>query len=481
MKKLRTALPFCIVMSMSISALAQHFTAIKSELEHGDYWHNFYTLGNDKIICLEYASPHNAFNYNRNFDHSNMIVLDTNLNVIKEKEIPELEKKILRASYPTSDKLYLAYEDKNDQISLYQINDKDHSAILKEDLFKVSADDRKMSAGASDNYKYFLCKSYQKKETGTFDLVIFDQEMKIKKQITYHDKHSKDDIENIQYDLSDNGTFYIITHYRLSKKDKLNVEITTIKDKNDIKTVSLPSLNADIDSPPTWRLIDDKYVMIVERYNKKEVSGYFIGQYDIISNKMSEIKSVSLEKPIPENAYWRYLHYGNDGSIYLYYDIMTEKRWFTNSGHSGTDYYSAEAFAFKINPDGKVGWQHTIVKNQFEQQAHNHTGSVITMDNDDMYIFFTDWLDNTTVSNPDDKKIRELQIMNKMPKSGIACVYISKDGKAEKKFVTTDETEAHHLAIDAYRVSNGQLIYTAFQQKNIGRSTYKIGKINWKN
>ncbi|NIG54703.1 hypothetical protein [Chitinophaga sp. Cy-1792] len=481
MKKLRMAFPLCIAILLSLPAFSQQFTSIKSEYENGDYWHVIYAL-NNKIICLEYASPHSAFNYNRNYNHTNMVVLDDQLKVIKENELEALEKKKLITTYTQNNELYACYQDKKNMVGLYQINADNNTATLKENLFTARQDDYTMYSGESENKKYFfiMYRTYESKESGTYDLQIFDEHMKAQKTITFHDKHTKKQIALFDIEISDEGILYMVTNYRPAPNDYMKYELTTVRSEKDITTIALPTINEDLKSVPSWKLKGNKLAWISTQNGLKELSNVYWGSYDLATNTMDPVKNIEMVQPITNKASLENIIWAKDGSVYLYYDQLEFWNWGTGN-HTGTDFGSFDGYAMKINTDYTMAWQHTIAKNQFENMDRNYSGTICNVDSTgNMHLFFLDLLQNTSVSNEGGKKPDRLLIGGKMPNSGVAYVCINKDGKAEKHFASKDETDVHHLSLDSYKFKPGQLVYTAFNIKTMGRSTYKIGKINWK-
>ncbi|SEW37398.1 hypothetical protein SAMN05428988_4657 [Chitinophaga sp. YR573] len=482
---------------IALKSSAQKYTFVESPAEVKDYLHKFFTTASGKYVDVQYAAPHGAFKADRDEKSAIVAVYDHQLKQLFSKSLSVTEGKTYEDGYSLGNKIVLLFSEKGKAVSAYELNPEDGTAKLASALFSGEDEYTNMQAGLSPDsaLSYVICRYYHKKEPNTYTGVILDKQLHIVSKISASDEDKGNDIGNVQFALSNEGVFNIITAVSGSdsKKDynPFNYTVQQINTNGKKTTGHLTGVPKGLFSDISFQAAKNElsFTGFITSEKNGRVTDVVAGVYDGVQKKITQSKKSSFEDEIGNTATFMAYHKLKDNSTII---IMQEGHTNSNtttsynpnggfqSGYSRTSItiVSGDLYVIKLNSNNELAWMKTVHKNQWEGQRYIYTGTVSLVDKDDnLHLFFQDCLKNTDLEDP--KPPRAILPGDK--KHGLAIMLITKDGKMTKKFVDSFDksqySDCPFSTVDAITEGRNRVIYTSYDYKNIGRSRYHLATV----
>ena len=488
---------FSLLTLITLHASAQKYTFIESESKVKDFMHETFTTSSGKYVDLQYWFPLGPLKY-RDGRNAIVDVYDHQLKQLLSKHLEATEGKRFEAGYTVGDELILFFSDKANIVYGYKLNVEDGTASLVGELLKPTDKDAGLRIRLSPDESHF-CLVYRtigKNEPSTYTGVVTDQQLKVINKFSASDDEPDKNVEYVQYAVSDNGVFNIITAVNGSdsKKDynPLNYSIKQINAEGTTSSAPLTGIPAGLFSRVTWNAVknDVQFHGLLKKEKKAGFTAVIGGIYDGLQKKVTALKQTDLGLEISGDAVSRGTYTLKDNSTV----IMLEEGERNNgtsmlvprtvgSGmtmqHTTTNIQSFNLYVIKISSNNELTWIKTIYKEQMEINYRTYTGSAILRDNNDgFHIFFQDCRKNTDLKETEPHRV---VAPGNGKKDALAAVYINQDGKMTKKFLAQDEdSDVLFSTIGTVTEGGNRLIYRSYQHKNLGRSFYHLAAITIK-
>jgi hypothetical protein len=482
---------------IALKSSAQKYTFAASKAEVKDYLHKFFTTSNGKYVDIEYATPHGAFTGDRSEKNAIVALYDHELKQVFSKPLVATNGQTYENGYSLGNKMVLLFSEKGKSVSAYELNPEDGTAKLASELFSGEDEYTNIQVGLSpdSSLSYIIAKYYHKKEPNTYTGVILNKQLHIVSKISASDEDKGNDVDNVQFALSNEGVFNIITAVNGSdsKKDynPFNYTVQQINTNGKKTTGHLTDVPKGQFSDISFQATKNElsFTGFITSEKKGRVTDVVAGVYDGVQKKITQSKKSSFEDEIGNTAALLAYHKLKDNSTII---IMEEGHSSTNTttsfpqttgfsmGTSHTSYLfvSGNLYVIKLNSNNELAWMKTVYKNQWEGQRYIYTGTASLVDKDDnLHLFFQDCLKNTDLENP--KPVRAVLPSGKS--GALATMVITKDGKMTKKFVNPYDRDEYSdcpfSPVSALTEGGNRIIYTSFEYRNIGRSTYHLATV----
>ena len=197
------------------------------------------------------------------------------------------------------------------------------------------------------------------------------------------------------------------------------------------------------------------------------------------------------EEGVPDNTKLLSAYQNQDGSSYLILEVNSSRyndatgRWLASGGPHGnvsrysssTEYKAGNIYVLKLTVSNEVEWLKVVAKNQIQINYEKYLSIAHIKDrNDGLHLFFHDAPINKQVDPW--KKMPYTILQRNLKNSALASVYIRKDGTATKSYIKSNNDQDHHLSpVSFVPVGNQQILYTSYEIRNAGKSTYRLGTV----
>ncbi len=504
MNKKYLKLSLVILVLFTFCANAQKYKFAESETVVKDYLHEFFQVGPDKYIDVNYASPHGAFSLNRDDRNTIITAYDKTLKQVYSSPVAAFKGLRYVAGISSNSQLYLFFTDDHNNVSKFQLNDGNGTAQQLDKLFTVPGKFQFFESGYSSDssYCYLVCSNRNNTSENAFDGVIMDKQMKVITRFSVAANQSPKDISNIQYMLSNDGLFYIIAAVKgnTTKEVYAPLQYNIMRFDKDGKpaTMTLPDVPPGLLDNMAWQTTSNGlfFTGMLSRTEKAGfttiVSGLFdVQQKKVINMKAAEISGQISKTGIPVSFRLVASYILSDKSMYFVIEASSHSTydnfsaWTARGGSGGTmsqyaggtNYWSGLAYVIKLSPGKEIEWIQSVVKSQLEPSAIRYTGMITLKDNyDGIQLFFHDMRKNEQVE--DNNKLKGVILQGRMKDIYLAAVHINKEGKTSKQFLLDNgDTDYHLSTVNYISTGNNKIIYTAYRYRNAGASSYKIATI----
>lgn len=479
----------------------QAITIKESPKEKADYLHEFFKPATNHYIAINYASPHGAFNYNRDAKHTEITCYDSSLNEVYSAPVKELSGNKFLGGIEVDKKLHLLYAD-NKKVFRCELNVSNGQANgSSTEVLTSSTKPEKLFKGFSPDSNYCFA-MFTDEKNKIFAGVVMDKQLNILTKFSFELGKLKKYIANTSCVLSSEGLLYIVNCVRVksSKKDyrPLQYLITEISKEGQTVTSAVTDLPTGRIDNMVWKPVKNgiSFTGLLARTEKENYLTIISGEFNSWQKKTTNLK----ESTWSDAAWWqkateKYLQQFKtggistkkslvtsfsctDGSVILVLQhtqiIVTQRGNFVYSNST-----TGDAIVLKVNPEHQLDWLQLVPMGQREPFNPIYSGVIATCPNKkDIILFFHDhqvnfrsepseFFSSVTLSNTWDK-------VNKL-----AAVKITQDGTATRNAVGASNDPDFHLAPrKPFFVTGNEVIYTSHNMKIAGRSTYKPGVIN---
>ena len=357
------------------------------------------------------------------------------------------------------------------------------------------------SADSSYCYAVFKCASSKSKDA-SFEGVVMDKKMNVVTKFAFQLEKLKAYIDNTNCILSPEGLLYIVNGIRVkpAKDDykPLQYLVTGINKEGKVVTTILENLPTGRVGNLVWKASKNGlyFTGLLSKAEKEGYTAIFSGEFDVRLQKATGMKQAA----IGDARYWqkapgKWLEQvktngidvkaglvnsfeDEDGSVTLVVqgaDIVYSFR----GNYNYTDSYGSNLYVIKIKPDHELDWLQLVLLSQREPTEPVYTGAVaIRQNNKDISIFFNDNAKNA--GRGPDENISAVQLGGSWNSDNqLTIVTIKENGSLSRSLAVKEMDPDHHLAPhQPLAIYDGELIYTSFQHRSVGKSTYKFGIIN---
>jgi hypothetical protein len=483
---------FSLLTLITLHASAQKYTFIKSEAKVKDFAHETFTTSSGKYVDVQHYFPQGPAKY-RDGRSTIIAVYDHQLKQLLSKDLDVTEGKWFEGGYTVGDELILFFSDKAKTVYGYKLNVEDGTASLIAELLKPADKDVRLGIGLSrdESHFYLVYRTFNKNERSTYTGIITDRQLKIVNKFSTSDEEADKNIPYVNYAISDEGVFNIITAVSASdsKKDynPFNYSVTQIDATGKANRGRLTDIPAGFSSSIAWQAVKND-VQFSGLLKIEKDAGFTVmigGVYDGLQKKVTQLKKTDFDQEISDDAAFRAAYTLKDNSTVIMLEGRKSKSTTYGSvsangrEHTTTTIERFNLYVIKINSNNELAWMKTIYKRQLAIDHDTYTGSVILPDNNDgFHIFFQDCLKNTDLKESDPHRV---VVPGNGKKDALAVVYISKDGKMTKKFLEQDKhSDVLFSTVSTVAEGGNRLICTSYQHKNIGRSFYHLAAITVK-
>lgn len=485
------------------SGTAQNYTIKESATIVPDFLHEFFQIGPDQYLAMNFSAPHGAFSAKRDDWNTIATLYDKNLRQESSGPVKELAGKKYEATFEFSHRIQLFYSDAQRVLYSCEFDGAKRALVgTPEELFTIPNEYASFIKGfsADSAYSYLLCKSFEKKgKDEAYNGVVLDRQMHMVTKFSFALEGLREYIASTACVLSNQGLLHVITAVRVksSKSDFRPLQYIISEVNNEGKSVStqLDNLPEGLLAGMIWSAGENglTYTGLCAKTKKIGFTSIVTGQYHSWSKKVSDIVETEFNKTaFFQNASAKYLkEIAKDGippeanlaGTYVLSDqsimLIFEKSEiiYTSGEFSYSDTRTGNLYIVKLNPKKELDWVEVIGKNQQEPSNPVFTGFISMPDGKDgLYIFYHDDARNEKLESGD--KAANALLGGDWRHLSLAAIHIGKDGSFSKKFIV-DDYRADLLLAPArpFTAYANEVIYTSYNLKNVGRSTYRIGKI----
>ncbi len=495
---------FFLIYFTPFSGITQNYAVKESTTLVPDFLHAYFQIGSEHYLAINYSSPHGALSSKRDEWTTTATIYDKTLRQVSSGLVKELVGKKYETAIRFSQHIQLVYSDAQGTVYTCEfVGDKAAFAGTPKELFTVSNENEEFESGFSEDsaYVYLLCKSYEKKgKDEACNGVILDRQMNIVTKFSFTLEGLREYIANTACTLSDKGLLHVITAVRVksSKADyrPLQYLVTEVGSDGKSGSVQLNDLPEGLMANLIWSPEAEgfSFTGLLAKTKKAGFTTIITGHYSNLQSRVSDIKEAEFSNAVFfQNASAKYLRElakegipaearligsftSGDHAIILI--LEPSEIIFTSRGNfSYTDTETGNIYIVRINAKKELDWVQTVPKKQQEPSNPVYTGTIA----------MSDGMDGVVIFYHDDERNEKLEGGNKAAGAllggdwrhlSLAAVHIGKEGNVSKKFII-DDYHADLLLAPArsFSIYNKELIYTAYNLKNLGKSTYRIGVI----
>jgi hypothetical protein len=483
---------------------AQSVTIKEVADRQSDYTRDFFRPVPDRYLTIHYASPHGPFSYKRNTKHTEIIGYDAKLNEVYNTPIKELSGNKYLGSIVLDKKLHIFYSD-NKKVFRCEL-DPNTGAVTGTPANVFTATDKPISfysgfsADSAYCYAMFRCAPFGEKDE-KFNGVVLDRKMNVVTKFSFKLEKLRSYIDKTTCVLSPEGLLFIVNSIKVkpSKKDyrPLQFLVTEINKEGNSVTTHLDQLPQGQLSNMVWKTNKNgiSFTGLLSATEKEGYKTILSGEFNSWQKKITGIK----QAPFSEATYWQRASgqllqqikseginakaelinsfEGDDGSLTLVLqptDIVFRLR----GNYSYTDAYTFSLYIVKVSPARELNWVQVIPLNQHEPFFPMYSSAISLCPNKkDLYLFFHDSEKNAKPGT--DEKLTGIILSDSWDSNiQLVAAVIKDDGSLSRSPVGKNIDPDHHLAPrEEHAVCDNEIIYTSYNRRNAGRSTYKLGLI----
>lgn len=480
----------------------QTLTIKESPKEKADYLHKFFKPAPDRYLAINYASPHGAFGYDRNTSNTEITCYDANLNEVYSTRVQALKGNKYMGSIEIAQKHHILFAD-NKKIFRSELNPSDGQAKgSPTEILSVTKKTDEVYTGVSSdsNYCYAV---FTDDDNEVYEGAIMDKQLNVVSKFSYEIGKIKGNIRQTTCVLSPEGTLYIVNRINVKpgKNDFRPMQYLVTEISRDGKTVSTPltDLPTGLIFNLTWKAVKNgiSFVGLLSRSEKENYTVIISGEFNGPQKKIINQKEVLInDAPYWQKVTSKYLQgfqggfstgnelessiIGDDGSVTMVL-LTTDIRYTTRGNYHYTDASTRDAVVLKITPDHELGWLQFVPLGQQEPFAPTYSGVLaISPNKKDLFLFFHDNIRN--YNSPPDGHYSGVTLSNSWFKDiDLAVVHITEDGTLTRKSVgQTADPDFHFAGREPHLITGNEIIYTSYNTKIAGRSTYRPGLIKIK-
>lgn len=492
---------------------AQKYSVHQSDAVLDDYLHEVFPAPSGYIV-VNYAAPHSAFSANRKpigfvngYDAQLKQTFTTPFNLVdKEYE----------AGLFVSGKVYIFAIDEQRNIHRITLDAANGSVIgSPERIFSVPGKVTRIFKGCSaDSSLFYLV--YRNHEPGekteSLHGAIMDRQMNVITKLSATFEEQPEEIMKLECILANDGALSIVTpsKNKTSKDEYIPIKYSIKQfDKTGKPTTTLLyNLPSGLLANTSWEesaaglsftglLSPDKktgYTSIVSgTFDNKQrkivdVKKLEIAQAGFVQQAeepyMKEIIKKGISKGVVLSANFR-LGNGshilvleeNEGQLdsHTFFSFDARANRTSVSTTSEMLYKTGNIYLIKLDANNGLQWLRCAGKNQIEAGWNNFTGIVTLRDDKDrVHIFFLDHLRNKQLEPGKSDRTYTEDYQND---AGLASIMVDKDGNIKKEFIAENRAFKHYFSPRRSIVLNNGVIYTAYRERNLGKSTYTLSSI----
>jgi hypothetical protein len=491
-------LPFC--------GIAQNFTVRESPSLVNDFIHAFFRIAPDHYLALNYSAPHGAFSAKRDDRATIATVYDKNLGQISSSPIKDLAGFKYETAFQVNGKMQLFFSDAQRVVYTAEL---DYRSMTFKGvplrLFAIPHEIFQFEVGFSEDsvYSYVLCKSHENKgKDQLYTGVVLDKNVQVVNTFSFPIEGLREYITTTRVALSRQGMLYIISaiNVKTTKSDfrPLQYLVSSIDKEGQPKNTLLGGLPQGLLDLSIWSAEENKlsFTGLLAKAKKSGFTTAINGTFESSESQPSGLRQVDLStlaffqnaeakylktlgrEGIPAEATLTQSFTFADGSTVLILD-QSEVR-VTMGSFTYTDTQSGNLYVVRFGPGRNLEWVQVVPKRQTEPTYPIFTGAIAMPDGQGgVDLFFHDDEKNENL-DPGDKATTAI-LGADWRRVHLAAVHVSKDGSMTKKYII-DDLRADLLLAPAkpYSLFDGELIYTSYNLKSLGKSTYRIGMIKVK-
>jgi hypothetical protein len=483
--------------------IAQNYSVKESATLVTDFLHEFFQAAPDHYLALNFSAPHGAFSLKRDDMTTIATTYDKNLRQIRSSPIKELGGKKYETALEFHGHLELFFSDQKRAVykSEFDIS-KGGLTGITEELFTNPNENATYLKGFSrdSSYTFLLCKSFDKKgKDEAYYGVVMDKEMNVVTKFSFFLEGLREYIGSTACVLSDQGLLTIITGVRVkaSKADfrPLQYLVTEVSRDGKSGTSQISDLPEGLLANMEWTARENglSFTGLMAKTKKAGYTGVVTGDYSSSEKKISNIRETDFgntaffqnasekylkelaKEGIPAEANLVATYTLSDHAIILI--LETSETIVTSGSFSYMDTNSGNIYIVKINQKQEPDWVQIVPKKQQEPTSPIYTGTVSMPDGKDgVFIFFHD--DERNEKLEGGSKAAGALLGGDWRHLHLAAVHVSADGNIAKKYIVDDYRADLLLApAQPHTIYDHEIIYTSYNLKSLGRSTYRIGAI----
>lgn len=480
-------------------SVAQNIVSKETAEPKDDYLHEFFRTSSGSYLAINYASPHSAFSYKRNYDKMQIVGYDDKLNEKFVSFNKELAGNKYQGVVEVNKQIHVFYAEGN-KIASVEINPATgDSKASPVQLLTLKQDPEHFFKGFSpDSNLCFILFDYEtdKGKSMQYEGAILDKNLKVVRNLSFGLEKLEEFIANTATVLTNEGSFFMIHGIRTKEKNvfrPFTYHITSIDNEGDLLKTMLQQMPTGWLNNVIWRPAPGG-LSFTGVLAKEENSGFkFIlsGNFISAEKKLENIKEVSIvDQPWYKTVAEKFTKQTTAGG--LYQAARTTKSFINPDGsviivmqsvsvsysargnHTYTNTFGRYVEVLKVNADGGFGWHHTIPLYQLETSP-NYCGVVATQQNNkDIVIAFLDNPKNNTRKPNDDVKRINVNDGGGQP----VAVIIKDNGAITRTLIKGPNEPGFFLAPQhPYAGYENEILYTSYNWKSAGKSKYKLGVI----
>ena len=493
----------------------QKYVVKQSDAVLDDYLHEIFPVPSGYLV-VNYASPHGAFSYKRK---EKGFVNGYNASLKQTFTTPfSLEGKDYTAGFSVDGKIYIFAMGEDRNIYRMTLDAAKGSAIgATEKMFSVPGENTKTFKGCSadSSLYYLLFRDHEKGEkTESLHGVVMDRQMNTITRLSATFEEQPDEIGKLECVLANDGTLSVVTPSK-NKTSKgeympLKYSIKQFDKAGKPTTTLLYNLPEGLLTNTSWEAnaAGLSFTGLLSPGKKAGYTSIVSGTFDNKQRKLVDIKKLEIaqtsfalqtaepymkeitKEGIPKEAVLSADFTFEDQSRVLILEIREDEfhdhygsylasggAWGPQSRFSShMNYETGNVYVVKLNAHNEMQWLKCVRKKQIEPSVRNYTGIVALKDDKERVhiIFHDNRLNKEVLPRNPASTILEGGDLNGI---NIAAITVDKEGTIKKEFIAEDRGLEHFFSPNRSVVSNNKVVYSAYRQRNGGKSTYTLGSV----
>jgi hypothetical protein len=466
-----------------------------------DFLHDFFRPVANRYLSFNYAGPHGAMSYNRNYNKTFVQGYDAKLNEVFNMPVKELAGNKYQGGLEYNNALHIFYAD-GKKIYRCEIdgntgNTKSASALV----MSVKQDPDHFYKGYSpdSNFCYILFDyDTDRGATSQYEGAVLDKNLNVVTTFLFALKKVDNYIENKTCVLSPEGLFYMIHAVRVKSKEFKPLQYLLTEISKDGKEVTnfLEDLPQGRFNNVIWKPVKNglSFTGLLAKNEKEGFKYILTGQFNSWQKKLTDLK----EQDFTASPYWqsatdKFLKEIQTGGVNSEVNILNS---FTNDdgsmamvmqrkvitttfrgNYSYTDTHTGSVYAMKMNADGSLAWLQVIPCSQSESTYPIYSGAIaMQRKNKDVVVVLLD--NEKNLKRKPEENFSGVGVSGSCGSCQLTAVIIKDDGTITRSGLGKGMAPDHFMAPNKpFVVYDDEILYTSFHDRNLGRSTYKLGVI----
>lgn len=507
MRKVKAVLFFLSTLLLSTLLSGQSITLSEST-KLPDYVFEVFRPVPGTYVSFNYASAHGAFGYHRNYNKTFVTGYDKEMKEVYSHPVEELKGNTYLGAIEFNKRLQVFYADNKD-ISYFTFDAVKGLAESKPSIvFTTTNKPISFYKGFSPDSNYCFAafeSSHQNKGALIIEGVIMDNKWNVLTKFSFSLEKIKSYVDNNSFVLSSDGILFVINKVRVKvgKDDYRPFQYILTEVNKEGKTVS-----TYLNDLPSGRLSNivwsngkkgPAFTGLLSKSEKEAFQYIVSGQFSSWSKKITDLKESALgTAPFWQQASGEFLllmktrgisanaemvkHFTlPDGTVIMVLQ-PSEVSNYLSGNRSYTTTYKGSVYILKIKPDKELEWMQAFALSQNEYTYPIYSGILPIMQNGkDLFLFFHDHIQHTGAQPEPNAKAKAVPLENSWSQTQLTSFHVNEKGHLNRIRVENYVPDKHRFApVWPVATYEGEGIFTLYDHKNLGRSTYKLGlyKIN---